>query len=647
MTAPPTSRISVVIPVYNEEPNLEELVSRLLAVLDGLDRPAEIILVDDGSRDRSVEILKRLAADHPARIRVVELSHNYGQHQAILAGFTFATGDIVITLDADLQNPPEEISQLVALSDQGHDVVGGIRRTRHDSLLRRVASRLVNRVTVAMTGIRLSDYGCMLRAYSREVVDLINRCDERSTFIPALAQTFARRPAEVEVKHAPRPGGTSKYSLYRLVRLNFDLMTGFSVVPLQLFTLLGFVVAVGGLVFGLYLLIRRFILLGHAEAYGLFTLFAVAFVVMGVLMAGVGIVGEYIGRVYQEVRRRPRYLVRHIYGEAGSPVRVEGQPARRPGGGEVSETPIVAFAYSDVGHACLSLLLERGANVVAVYTHRDAREERLWYPSVADLAEEHGIAVRHDVDLRESKELAALRALTPDLLLSFYYRQLIPPAALDVPRLGAFNMHGSLLPKYRGRAPVNWAVLHGETETGATLHVMTERADAGEIVDQEPVPIGPDDTAGDVQKRVRDAAVAILARRLDDLLHGTAPRRGQDESAATTFGRRRPEDGAFEWTAEATVIHNLVRALSYPYPGAFTDFEGRRLYVWETRLSKREPRVIKPGALEIHEGLAHIVCGDGRLLELHRAQFAGEMELGGKALAQALAGAVSPRAVGA
>jgi undecaprenyl-phosphate 4-deoxy-4-formamido-L-arabinose transferase len=647
MSMPPTSRISVVIPVYNEDPNLEELVSRLLAVLDGLDRPAEVILVDDGSRDRSVEILKGLAADHPARIRVIELSHNYGQHQAILAGFTFATGDVVITLDADLQNPPEEIPKLVALTDEGHDVVGGVRRSRQDPLVRRLASRVVNRVTVAMTGIRLSDYGCMLRAYSREVVELINRCEEKSTFIPALAQTFARRPAEVEVRHAERPRGASKYSLYRLVRLNFDLMTGFSVVPLQLFTLFGFAVAVGGVAFGVYLLVRRFILLGHSEADGLFTLFALAFVVMGVAMAGVGIVGEYIGRVYQEVRGRPRYLVRHTYGEAGAPVRFEGQRAGRPREGEVSDAPLVVFGYADVGHACLSLLLERGANVVALYTHHDPPGERLWFPSVARLAEEHGIPVRYDVDLRESRELAALRALAPDLLLSFYYRHLIPRAALELPRMGAFNMHGSLLPKYRGRAPVNWAVLHGETETGATLHVMTERADAGEIVDQERVPIGPTDTAADVQTRVRDAAVAILARRLDELLHGTAPRRGQDESAATTFGRRRPEDGAFEWSADAADIHNLVRALTHPYPGAFTHLAGRKLYVWETRLSRREPRRVKVGELQLHDGVSHVVCGDGRLLELHRGQFAGEKELEGTALAQALASAISPRAVGA
>lgn len=316
-------KVSVVVPVYNEEANIPELVPRIFAVLDTLDRPSEVICVDDGSRDGSLDVLRGLVDRYPDRLRVVELSRNFGQHPAILAGFAIATGDVIVTIDADLQNPPEEIPKLLALSDQGFDVVGGVREVRRDSLFRRVASRLVNRVTTAITGIRMTDYGCMLRAYSREVIDLINRCEESSTFIPALAQTFSRRPAEVAVRHAERRAGESKYSLYRLFRLNFDLMTGFSVVPLQVFTLFGFLTASGGLLLGVYLLVRRFILLRASEADGVFTLFALAFVVMGVLMAGLGIVGEYVGRIYQEVRGRPRYLVRRVYGGAGALMRLE------------------------------------------------------------------------------------------------------------------------------------------------------------------------------------------------------------------------------------------------------------------------------------------------------------------------------------
>ncbi|HEX6964983.1 MAG TPA: glycosyltransferase [Gemmatimonadaceae bacterium] len=332
MTAQAQGKVSIVIPVFNEEANLPRLIPRLFPVLDALDRPSEVILVDDGSRDRSLAILKEFAEHHPHRIRVVELSRNFGQHPAILAGFTYATGDVIVTLDADLQNPPEEIPKLLALTDQGYDAVGGIRMRRKDTLFRRIASWMVSRVTTQITGIRLTDYGCMLRAYSREVVDLINKCEENATFIPALAQTFSRRPAEVPVEHAARSAGESKYSLYRLFRLNFDLMTGFSVVPLQLFTLFGFVVASGGFLFGVYLLVRRYLLLRQSEADGVFTLFALAFLVMGVLMAGLGIVGEYIGRIYHEVRGRPRYLVRHVYGGDGASamsLRTEGADTAR------------------------------------------------------------------------------------------------------------------------------------------------------------------------------------------------------------------------------------------------------------------------------------------------------------------------------
>jgi undecaprenyl-phosphate 4-deoxy-4-formamido-L-arabinose transferase len=283
----------------------------LLPVLDGTKRPYEVIFVDDGSRDRSLEILKGFAGTYPA-VRVLELSRNFGQHPAILAAFQRARGSVVVTLDADLQNPPEEIPKLLARIDEGYDVVGGIRRQRRDSWFRRAASRLVNRVTGVITGMHLTDYGCMLRAYARDVVDEINACEENATFIPALAQSFSRRPTEVEVAHAERSAGTSKYSLYRLVRLNFDLMTGFSVVPLQIFTLFGFVVAAGGVGFGIFLLIRRLIV--GAEVEGVFTLFAILFTVVGVLLAGLGVVGEYIGRIYQEVRRRPRFSVRREYG---------------------------------------------------------------------------------------------------------------------------------------------------------------------------------------------------------------------------------------------------------------------------------------------------------------------------------------------
>jgi undecaprenyl-phosphate 4-deoxy-4-formamido-L-arabinose transferase len=305
-------RVSLVVPVYNEEANLDEFLKRTLAVGDSLGSPYELILVDDGSRDRSLSILRTWAERRPDVVRVLELSRNYGQHPAVLAGFHDVTGDVAVTLDADLQNPPEEIPKLLAQVAQGHDVVGGVRQNRQDSFFRRLASGIVNRITVAITRMRLTDFGCMLRAYRRDVVDEINRSEEASTFVPALGQSFARNPVEIEVAHAPRTGGESAYSLYRLVRLNFDLMTGFSTLPLELFGLLGTLVALGGVGFGVFLLVRRFLV--GAEVEGVFTLFAILFTFLGIAMAGLGIVGEYVGRIYAQVRGRPRFSVRHVYG---------------------------------------------------------------------------------------------------------------------------------------------------------------------------------------------------------------------------------------------------------------------------------------------------------------------------------------------
>jgi undecaprenyl-phosphate 4-deoxy-4-formamido-L-arabinose transferase len=231
---------------------------------------------------------------------------------AILAAFERSRGRIVITLDADLQNPPEEIPRLVAEIEKGHDVVGTIRLKRQDSVFRRAASKVVNVTTNKMTGMRMSDYGCMLRAYDRCVIDNINHCQETSTFIPALAQTFAANPTEIEVSHAERSQGESKYSMYRLIRLNFDLMTGFSVVPLQLFALMGVFTSLASMGFAVFLIIRRSII--GAEVEGVFTLFAILFFFIGIVIFGIGLVGEYVGRIYQEVRKRPRYVVRGVHG---------------------------------------------------------------------------------------------------------------------------------------------------------------------------------------------------------------------------------------------------------------------------------------------------------------------------------------------
>ena len=305
--------ISVVIPIYNEQDGLAKLFERLYPALDklaGTDSSYEIVFVNDGSKDRSPLILADQFRARPDVTRVVLFNGNYGQHMAILAGFQATRGKIVVTLDADLQNPPEEIGALVAKMREGYDYVGSIRRKRQDSLWRTWASRAMNRFREKITNIKMTDQGNMLRAYSRNVIDLINQCGEMNTFVPALAYTFARNPTEVIVEHEERAAGESKYSIYSLIRLNFDLMTGFSIVPLQLFSMFGMIMSglSGALV--LLLLVRRFVL--GAEAEGVFTLFAISVFLMGTALFGIGLLGEYIGRIYQQVRARPRFVVQTI-----------------------------------------------------------------------------------------------------------------------------------------------------------------------------------------------------------------------------------------------------------------------------------------------------------------------------------------------
>ncbi len=304
-------KISVVVPVFNEHLNLPTLHARLTATLDATGKSWEIVYTDDGSKDGSVEMLRGFHEARPSEVRVIEFERNAGQHMAIMAAFERVRGETVVTIDADLQNPPEEIPKLLALADQGHDVVGSIRKNRQDVGWRVWASRAMNWVRERITGIRMTDQGCMLRAYSLPIVRLIVATSEQSTFIPALGQHFASNPAEVEVDHAARHAGESKYSLYKLVRLNFDLMTGFSVVPLQLFTMVGMVVTAGSLVLVAIILGRR-IFIG-SEADGVFTLFAFLYFLAGVMIMGIGLLGEYVGRIYQEVRKRPRFQIRTVH----------------------------------------------------------------------------------------------------------------------------------------------------------------------------------------------------------------------------------------------------------------------------------------------------------------------------------------------
>jgi undecaprenyl-phosphate 4-deoxy-4-formamido-L-arabinose transferase len=303
-------KLSIVIPVYNEEAVLPTLFARLYPSLDALNLAYEIVFVNDGSRDRSAALLRQQFERRPRETRVVLFHANFGQHSAIMAGFSYARGDYVITLDADLQNPPEEIGKLVAKLDEGYDYVGTIRQQRQDVLWRRVFSRAINKLRERITPVRITDQGCMMRGYARSVVTALNHTREINTFIPALAALYAMRPVEVPIAHEERYAGQSKYSMYSLIRLNFDLVTGFSVVPLQLFSMIGMAVASLSALLVIFLFVRRIIL--GPEAEGVFTLFGVVFFLIGVTLFGIGLLGEYVGRIYAQVRERPRYIIEAV-----------------------------------------------------------------------------------------------------------------------------------------------------------------------------------------------------------------------------------------------------------------------------------------------------------------------------------------------
>jgi undecaprenyl-phosphate 4-deoxy-4-formamido-L-arabinose transferase len=320
---PRPGSVSLVIPVFNEAPNIAPLCERLAAVMDGIQRtrPVEAILVNDGSSDDSLErLLAQRAAD--PRIKVVEFNRNYGQHAAVFAGFEHASGEVIVTLDADLQNPPEEIPKLLVKIDEGYDVVGTRRLDRKDSVFRKLASAAVNRITRAMVGVDSGDFGCMLRAYRKDVVDAMCSSQEASTFIPALAELYSGKSTVIDVKHDERAAGASKYSFWKLMRLHFDLVTSFCTAPLRVLTGMGVLVACAGFLLSCVILVLRIVMTraewDHWGQGGTFTLFAILYIFVGVQLLAVGVMGEYVGRIYGQVRRRPRFVVREFHGDEWS-----------------------------------------------------------------------------------------------------------------------------------------------------------------------------------------------------------------------------------------------------------------------------------------------------------------------------------------
>ena len=278
----------------------------------------------------------------------------------------------------------------------------------------------------------------------------------------------------------------------------------------------------------------------------------------------------------------------------------------------MSKPRIILFAYHQLGHDTLKMLHERGDNVVAVFTHEDNPNEKVFFDTPAIYAKAHGIPFYTPKSVKKPEQVEFVKSLQPDLIFSFYYRLIIPQEILDLPKLGAFNMHGSLLPKYRGRAPVNWVVVNGETESGVTLHHMVAEVDAGDIVDQEAFPIEDEDTAYDVGKKTFVAAQKVIQRQIDALLTGTAPRRPQNHAESTYFGGRTPEDGRIDWALTTQEIYNLIRAVTHPFPGAFTTLEGAEFKIWKSRRLPRADRPAVPGEIVCASPL-QIATSDGVL----------------------------------
>jgi len=307
-----TLLISIVMPVFNEEANLDELIARCVNACESMDHSYEIIMVDDGSKDASTDKISAAARNHPGVIKGIFLNRNYGQHSAVMAGFGQARGDIIVTLDADLQNPPEEIPNLVHQIKLGYDVVGSVREKRQDTIFRKISSYIINKTVQKVTGVMMNDYGCMLRAYKKHIIEAVLKCPERSTFIPVLANSFAGSTTEIMVKHAERQSGESKYNLLKLISLQFDLLTSMTTFPLRLLSIMGGFLSFFGIGFGIFLMIMRILFGSVWAANGIFTLFSVLFVLIGSQFLALGLLGEYLGRIYNDVRARPRYNIQEI-----------------------------------------------------------------------------------------------------------------------------------------------------------------------------------------------------------------------------------------------------------------------------------------------------------------------------------------------
>jgi len=565
-------KLSVVVPVFNEEAIIEGLFKAIKDNLDKRNISFEIILVDDGSTDRSWSIIRALSKKFE-EIKGLKLSRNVGQHNACIAGFESAKGDYIITIDADMQDNPDIIPKLFEKLQSGFDIVGCRRKLRKDNILRRSLSFLMHFTIKYFTKLgketaqEFTDYGCMLRGYRRWVVEKVIEMGGKSIYIPTFASLIGGKFCEIDIEHRSRSKGKSKYGVRRLLGLYFDMLTDISLFPIQIISISGILLSFVGFALGIVIFLRR-IFIGP-EVEGVFTLFAFLFVLTGVLLISVGLIGEYVGRIYREVSKRPRFIVKEKSGiKKGLKIGV--------------------FAYSEVGYSCLEQLIRMGEDIVFVVTHKDSKNENIWFRSVSGLAHKFNIPLLKPESIKEEKFIDVLSSFKPDVIFSFYFRKIFSKGLLSVPTLGCINLHGSLLPAYRGRAPVNWTIINGETETGVTFHYMTEKVDAGPIILQKRIKVENDETGLSLTKKIASQGAKLLEKLVEGLHMQNLSSSPQDESRTSYFGKRTPVMGRVEWKWDNEKIDNYVRALTEPFPGAFFMRNDKKCIIWKGEKKKCE-----------------------------------------------------------
>lgn len=587
--------VSIVVPVFNEEGSLEGLFKAIKNSLEKKNIPFEVIFVDDGSGDRSWFVIENLSKKFK-EVKGLKLSRNVGQHNAIFAGFENAKGKYVITIDADMQDNPEVIPRIYERLESGFDIVGSRRKTRRDSVFRHILSFLMHYTIRHFTKLGknskmgFTDFGCMLRGYRKWVIERIIESSGKSLYIPTFASLLGGKLSEIEVEHRKRKRGQSKYGIKKLLSLYFDMITDISLFPIQIISFSGILLSIVGFVLGIVIFLRR-IFIGP-EVEGVFTLFAFLFVFSGVLLISVGLIGEYVGRIYREVSKRPRFIVTKKSGfKRGLRIGV--------------------FAYSEVGYSCLEELIRMGEDIVFVVTHEDSKDENIWFGNVGELAHRFNIPVLKPVSIDEERFINVISSFQPDVIFSFYFRKIFGKRLLSIPPLGCINLHGSLLPAYRGRAPVNWEIINGVKETGVTFHYMTEEVDAGPIIVQKRLKIEDDDTGLSLTKKIASSGTTLLKKIVGSLHEGNLSSTPQDESKVTYYGKRTPSMGRIDWYWDNGKVYNYVRALTHPFPGAFFMWNNKKCIIWRGERRECESKETPGTIVGIHKGSILLKTGRG------------------------------------